>query len=200
MVDWEAWHAAVHEVARVGHGWATEQNQLIYLFIFGHKACQILFPEHRWNPHALQWKQKILTTGPPRKSLGIFQWAGLGALLLTLSHTVTLKCCVGKLNAVGIPFSILSPQTYLVNVLFSQSVSRTFTYVSVSSHQTMSFWGGRISLFFCELTCRTEPNRNDSSPSFSQDPHQADWFTSPFLLFYLLLWTSPGVIKLSRLW
>ena len=110
-----------------------------------------MFPEHGWNPHALQWKQKVLTTGPPRRSLGIFQWAGLGALLLTLSHTITLKGCVGKLNAVGIPFSILSPQTYLVNVLFSQSVSCTFTYVSVSSHQTMSSWGGRISLFSVNL-------------------------------------------------
>ena len=121
--------------------------------------------------HSSHWTSKEI---PRHLSMG---WSGSFAL----SAFPHRKCCVGKLNVVGIPVSILSPQTYLVSVFFLQSVSCTFTYVSVSP------WGGRISLFFCELTCRTEPDRNDSSSSFSQDPYQADCFPSPFLLFCLLL-------------
>ena len=37
VLDWEAWHAAIHGVARVGHDWATELNWIIFLLLlFSH--------------------------------------------------------------------------------------------------------------------------------------------------------------------
>ena len=78
------------ELQRVGHNWATEQQKfLIYiggityviptglfsfqyhLYLFSWSncgTCGILVPQ-RMNPHPLQWKHGVLTTGPPGKSL-----------------------------------------------------------------------------------------------------------------------------------
>ena len=41
----------------------------------GHAACGILVPWPGSNPHSLQWKRRVLTTGPPGKPLSpILQW------------------------------------------------------------------------------------------------------------------------------
>ena len=46
---------------------------LIYLFTFWlhSAACRILVPQPG-NPHPLHWKLRVLTTGPPGKSLYLF--------------------------------------------------------------------------------------------------------------------------------
>ena len=43
---------------------------LFFFFFLPHRvACGILeFPNQAWNPGLLQWKQGVLTTGPPGKS------------------------------------------------------------------------------------------------------------------------------------
>ena len=65
VMDREAWHAAVHGVAksRTRLSDSTELNC---------EACKILLPRPEIllpRPCPLQWKHRVLTTGPPGKSL-----------------------------------------------------------------------------------------------------------------------------------
>ena len=78
-----------------------------------------------------------------------------------LSHTVTLKYCVGKLNAVGISFSILSPQSYLVNLFTLQPFTIciiNFHLLLCVPHQTMSSWGAGTLFFSVNINIYVEQN------------------------------------------
>ena len=43
------------------------ENSFLWGAVY-HLACRILFPEQESNPHPLQWKHRVLTTGLPEKS------------------------------------------------------------------------------------------------------------------------------------
>ena len=49
---------------------SREKKSLFYLF-FGHKACGILVPCPGIHLAPLHWKHRVLTTGPPGKSLSV---------------------------------------------------------------------------------------------------------------------------------
>ena len=82
VTDREAWHAVVHGVAKIGplrHDWETELNWIFiefgtvllpfYVLIFGPKAYGILVLWPGIVPKPLALKGKVLTAGPPGKSL-----------------------------------------------------------------------------------------------------------------------------------
>ena len=129
--------------------------------------------------NANHWTTKEI---PKHLSVG---WSGSFALNAFPHHNFKRLCgktkCCG--NPILYPFSSDLP---CERTLFTVCIMHFHLCICVLPPD-YELLGWQDLSFFCELTCRTEPDRNDSSPSFSQDPHQADWFTSPFLLFCLLL-------------
>lgn len=105
-------------------------------------------------------------------------WSGSFALNAFPHHN--FKMLWRKLNAVGIPFSILSSSDLPCELFFL--IIMDFNLCICVLRPDYELLGWQISLF-SEPTCRTESDRNDSSPSSSQDPHQANWFTSLFSAF-----------------
>ena len=45
---------------------------MFFFFFFGHEACGILAPQPGMEPTAPALEGKVLTTGPPGKSLNMF--------------------------------------------------------------------------------------------------------------------------------
>ena len=73
-------------------------------FAFSPEHAGSQFPDHRWNPRPVQWKHRVLTTGPPGKS----QFDGI------LTHTFLLITTSPNLH--------LHPQQDFYNLLVFTSV------------------------------------------------------------------------------
>ena len=75
---------------------------IYFFFFFAHSVFEILVPGQGWNPHPLQWRRRVLTTGPPGKSPYItvsrsFSCSWLSVPTFPPSHcAVTLQHCEGS--------------------------------------------------------------------------------------------------------
>ena len=66
------------------------EHLFFFFFFFGCAAPHVgsQFPNQGSNPHPLQWKRRVPTTGPPGKSPGIFILNGMKLLeTVMLDHT-----------------------------------------------------------------------------------------------------------------
>ena len=81
-MDRGAWQATVHGVAKSQtqlcthtcmHACNMREKAFFFFFFFFwliQVACGILVPQSVIDPHPLQWKLRVLTTGPPGNSQG----------------------------------------------------------------------------------------------------------------------------------
>lgn len=102
MKDWVAWHAAVHGVAESNTAEQHISFNNIYLFIFGHKACQILFLSMD-GTHTPAVEAKNPNHWTTKEILGIFQWAGQELLTLNAFPHHFFKMLCEKTKCCGNP-------------------------------------------------------------------------------------------------